>query len=168
MGEEETKKKKFDDKPIEKGGENDCSDGPVKKRGCTDIPCCMIFLAHWGLFCYIVYWAYMNGEPQRLIAPRDYKGAFCGFDGNWAPWLADSSKYDQTKYPLLMYSMNVSALIDDIAYTGVCNSGVYLSYWKAKRLSACGGSLTGCTSTAFTDAEWEARCGSFDLSFDAS
>ena len=37
------------DKPLEKGGEGDCSEGPIKKRKCTDILCCLFFIAHWLL-----------------------------------------------------------------------------------------------------------------------
>ena len=37
----------YEDKPLEKGGENDCSQGPVKKRSCTDVFCLLLFIAHW-------------------------------------------------------------------------------------------------------------------------
>jgi len=151
-------KKKFDDKPFEKGGENDCSNGPVKSRGCTDIPCCMVFLAHWGLFCYLVYWAYTNGEPQRLVAPRDYKGNFCGFDRNWGPWMSDHDAYNQKDYPYLMYSMNVSAMLDDIAGRSVCSAPFY-TWWSTKRSQEL---LTNPSSNRYTDDEFAVRCGTLN------
>jgi hypothetical protein len=156
------KKKKFDDKPFEKGGEHDCSDGPVKKRGCTDIPCCLLFLAHWAAFGWLCYWAYMNGQPRRLIAPRDYKGNFCGWDGNWGPWMVDNTKYDQVNYPYMMYSMNVSAMLDDVARVGVCNAGT-LAWWNLKHAES---SLAG-NDNEFTTEEWMARCGNLVPDADA-
>lgn len=74
------------DKPLEKGGDGDCSNGPVQNRKCTDILCCVAFLAHWLAFIVVMGMALERGEPSRLIAPRDFKGAHCGEEVNWNPW----------------------------------------------------------------------------------
>ena len=63
----------IDDKPMEKGGAEDCSSGPVKNRGCTDIICCLAFIAHWVVFIMLFGIALGEGDPARLTSHRDFK-----------------------------------------------------------------------------------------------
>lgn len=65
---------------FEKGGDNDCSNGPVEKRGCTDILCFLLYGAHFALFFSLFGVAMTQGDPRKLMAVRDYKGSYCGFD----------------------------------------------------------------------------------------
>ncbi|KAK8787087.1 hypothetical protein V5799_023137 [Amblyomma americanum] len=52
--------------------------GPLKNRSCTDILCLFLFiffLAGWGI---VAFFAYRNGNPERLIYPTDSQGNICG------------------------------------------------------------------------------------------
>lgn len=51
-----------------------------KDRRCTDVLCCLIFLAFLvGMFWASIY-GYVNGNPGKLIAPIDGDKNICGFD----------------------------------------------------------------------------------------
>lgn len=52
--------------------------GPLKNRSCTDIICLFLFvffLVGWGI---VAFFAYRNGNPERLIYPTDSQGNICG------------------------------------------------------------------------------------------
>ncbi|XP_071948310.1 choline transporter-like protein 2 isoform X2 [Antedon mediterranea] len=52
--------------------------GPIDNRSCTDVICCLLFLAFIvGMFVVGGY-AWMNGDPRKLVYPTDYKGQICG------------------------------------------------------------------------------------------
>ncbi|KAK7504491.1 hypothetical protein BaRGS_00004357, partial [Batillaria attramentaria] len=52
--------------------------GPIKKRSCTDIICCLIFLIFvLGLLAVGAY-AYVWGDPKLLLYPMDSEGNLCG------------------------------------------------------------------------------------------
>ncbi|XP_071948312.1 choline transporter-like protein 2 [Antedon mediterranea] len=52
--------------------------GPIHNRGCTDVICCVIFIAFViGMFIVGGY-AWINGDPRKLVYPTDYKGQICG------------------------------------------------------------------------------------------
>merc|ERR1711991_998907 len=53
-----------------------------------------------------------------------------------------------------MYAMNVTAILDDLAYKGVCSSAMY-AWWATK--------FDPLNPTKFTNEEWIARCGSLDM-----
>ena len=71
--------------------------------------------------------------------------------------MADNSKFDQVNYPLMMYSMNVSAMLDDVARVGVCNAATY-GWWSAQHQYECN---VNNKCNLYTDEEWTARCGSY-------
>ena len=54
--------------------------GPLFKRGCTDVLCLLVFLAFCvGIgFIFLQGWNY--GDPKKLLAPLDSDGNFCGVD----------------------------------------------------------------------------------------
>ena len=62
--------------PIMKNSENDPSKGPVKKRKCTDILFCILFIVHWLGFLVVAIMAFMDGNPIRLYTPRNSSGKF--------------------------------------------------------------------------------------------
>ena len=54
-----------------------------KNRRCTDILCCIIFLAFLvGMLTAAIY-GYVNGDPWKLIAPIDGASNICGFDAGY-------------------------------------------------------------------------------------
>lgn len=70
--------------------------------------------------------------------------------------MVDRTKYDQVNYPYMMYSMNVSAMLDDTARMGVCNAGT-LAWWNLQHQM----STNAGRPHEFTQEEWFARCGDF-------
>ncbi|XP_071489163.1 choline transporter-like protein 2 isoform X2 [Diadema antillarum] len=55
--------------------------GPIENRGCTDIICCLLFIAAVGGMVAVGVLA-RNGDPLRLIYPTDSLGQMCGRDAN--------------------------------------------------------------------------------------
>ena len=56
----------------------DVRDGPVKKRGCTDILCLLLFLAFIGGWIFVAYLAFSQGDIDKVLHPTDSKGKVCG------------------------------------------------------------------------------------------
>ncbi|XP_060069733.1 choline transporter-like protein 2 [Ylistrum balloti] len=56
--------------------------GPIKKRSCTDIICCLIFIIFIGGFAGVSYLAFANGDPYLLLYPVDSNGELCGYGNN--------------------------------------------------------------------------------------
>ena len=52
--------------------------GPIKKRGCTDVYCCIIFLAFLGAWGYLGYYCWTNGDINRVLHPSNSRGEICG------------------------------------------------------------------------------------------
>ncbi|CAD7931268.1 unnamed protein product [Amoebophrya sp. A25] len=120
------------EKPLEKGGENDCSNGPVKNRGCTDIFCTALFAVHWVVFIIIMGICMGgDGDPVRLTAMRDWKGGFCGSKGNFNPWNADENGpgWDLTGKEQQFYAMNVQAMFQFLGVGGkICSPTIKAAY----------------------------------------
>jgi len=65
--------------------------GPVPDRGCTDILCCLIFIAFLVGMVGVSGYGLLYGNPQLLATGWDADGNGCGFN-------------ETTKdYPLLYY-----------------------------------------------------------------
>lgn len=45
--------------------------GPVMERGCTDIPCCCIFIAFIAALVGASAYGYKNGDPYKLLIGWD-------------------------------------------------------------------------------------------------
>lgn len=56
--------------------------GLQRKRCCTDIPCCFIFLIFILVFAALSYFAFQEGNPEQLLHPTDSQGNLCG-SGNF-------------------------------------------------------------------------------------
>ncbi|XP_041867901.1 choline transporter-like protein 4 [Melanotaenia boesemani] len=56
--------------------------GPIKKRGCTDIICCVLFLAVVLGYIGVGILAWVYGDPRHVIYPRNSTGWFCGIGPN--------------------------------------------------------------------------------------
>ncbi|XP_033634206.1 choline transporter-like protein 4 [Asterias rubens] len=52
--------------------------GPIHKRSCTDVICCVIFLAFLAGIGVVAYFAFSYGNPDTLLYPSDYQGQLCG------------------------------------------------------------------------------------------
>lgn len=82
-------------------------DGPLEQRSCTDVLFCLIFLAFLGGVGIISIFGYQHGKPERLLAPLDADGKFCGLDKG----------YEGHKY---LYLLDITQT--DILASAVCVS----------------------------------------------
>lgn len=56
--------------------------GPLKKRSCTDIICCILFLAVILGYLAVGALAWLYGDPRHVLFPRNSTGWFCGTGPN--------------------------------------------------------------------------------------
>ncbi|XP_022906177.2 choline transporter-like 2 isoform X1 [Onthophagus taurus] len=56
--------------------------GPLKGRSCTDVICLLLFLVFIGCWIGIGIFAFVNGDPEKLLIPRDSYGSRCGYDAH--------------------------------------------------------------------------------------
>ncbi|XP_077339612.1 choline transporter-like protein 4 [Lithobates pipiens] len=56
--------------------------GPIKKRGCTDIICCILFMIFILGYIGVGIIAWLYGDPRQVIYPRNSTGSYCGFGAN--------------------------------------------------------------------------------------
>ncbi|XP_023200697.1 choline transporter-like protein 4 isoform X1 [Xiphophorus maculatus] len=52
--------------------------GPIKKRGCTDIICCILFMVVILGYIGVGMLAWLYGDPRHVLFPRNSTGWFCG------------------------------------------------------------------------------------------
>ncbi|XP_007236994.3 choline transporter-like protein 5-B isoform X2 [Astyanax mexicanus] len=55
--------------------------GPVPKRGCTDVLCCVIFVIVILGYIALGTVAWLHGDPRKVVYPTDSYGQFCGQQG---------------------------------------------------------------------------------------
>ncbi|XP_017521933.2 choline transporter-like protein 4 isoform X7 [Manis javanica] len=56
--------------------------GPIKNRGCTDIICCVLFFLFILGYIVVGLVAWLYGDPQQVLYPRNSTGAYCGVGAN--------------------------------------------------------------------------------------
>ena len=58
------------------------ADGPLGEdhRSCTDIICGVLFFAYTIGMCFVAIWSFINADLEKLLAPIDSEGSFCGID----------------------------------------------------------------------------------------
>ncbi|XP_018558128.1 choline transporter-like protein 4 [Lates calcarifer] len=56
--------------------------GPIKNRGCTDIICCILFMAVILGYIVVGILAWLYGDPRHVLYPRNSTGWFCGIGPN--------------------------------------------------------------------------------------
>lgn len=112
-------------KPGQKGDSDDCSHGPVKNRGCTDIMCLFIFIAHWVIFVYVAGLGFSEGQPGRVIYPTDNLARVCGLTNNDTLTLGHPDIYPNganlTDYPSMSWTMNVEKVFGDVIKQKMCD-----------------------------------------------
>ncbi|CAD8120069.1 unnamed protein product [Paramecium sonneborni] len=54
--------------------------GPLSDRHCTDIICCLLFIASFIFMWYIAITGYSLGKPERILAAYDSDGNACDLD----------------------------------------------------------------------------------------
>jgi hypothetical protein len=99
-------------KPLQKGGDDDCSNGPVKSRTCRDIPWIILFVVHIFAFFFVAGQATMGGDLKRLTNGADFMGNVCGATGGRLSLYKDA---DLSQYPYVMYVFNVTHIQLEVA-----------------------------------------------------
>ncbi|KAJ8267431.1 hypothetical protein COCON_G00126030 [Conger conger] len=56
--------------------------GPIHRRGCTDIICCILFMAAIAGYLVVGIMAWLYGDPRHVLYPRNSTGMFCGLGLN--------------------------------------------------------------------------------------
>ncbi|XP_060094688.1 choline transporter-like protein 4 [Heteronotia binoei] len=56
--------------------------GPIKKRSCTDIICCILFMLFLVGYIVVGLLAWLYGDPRQVIYPRNSTGSYCGVSEN--------------------------------------------------------------------------------------
>ncbi|XP_046874606.1 choline transporter-like protein 4 [Hypomesus transpacificus] len=56
--------------------------GPIRKRGCTDIICCVLFMAVILGYMVVGILAWLYGDPRHVLYARNSTGMFCGIGAN--------------------------------------------------------------------------------------
>ncbi|XP_041658402.1 choline transporter-like protein 5-A [Cheilinus undulatus] len=52
--------------------------GPVRRRSCTDVLCCLIFIVVILAYVALGIVAWLHGDPKKVLYPTDSYGQFCG------------------------------------------------------------------------------------------
>ncbi|CAN9502911.1 unnamed protein product [Ophioblennius macclurei] len=55
--------------------------GPIRKRSCTDVLCCLIFFLVILSYVALGIVAWLHGDPRKVLHPTDSYGQFCGQKG---------------------------------------------------------------------------------------
>ncbi|XP_041804651.1 choline transporter-like protein 5-A [Chelmon rostratus] len=66
--------------------------GPVHRRSCTDVLCCLIFIIVILSYMALGIVAWLHGDPKKVLHPTDSYGQFCGQKGT-----------SNAKKPILFY-----------------------------------------------------------------
>uniref|UniRef100_A0A3Q3X242 Choline transporter-like protein n=1 Tax=Mola mola TaxID=94237 RepID=A0A3Q3X242_MOLML len=56
--------------------------GPINKRGCTDIICCILFMLVLLGYAALGIVAWLYGDPRHVLYPRNSTGSYCGIGQN--------------------------------------------------------------------------------------
>ncbi|EEC05461.1 conserved hypothetical protein, partial [Ixodes scapularis] len=74
-----------------------------KPRGCTDLPCFVVFMAFWGTAIFVSAFAFVLGNPFRLISGYDSFGNVCGMNNDEPMGALQFSGQNMTGRPYLFY-----------------------------------------------------------------
>ncbi|KAM4624059.1 choline transporter-like protein 5-A [Polymixia lowei] len=66
--------------------------GPVRRRSCTDVLCCLIFIIVILAYVALGIVAWLHGDPRKVLHPTNSYGQFCGQKGT-----------SNAKKPILFY-----------------------------------------------------------------
>jgi len=116
------------DKELEKG--------PVEKRTCRDILCCILFLAYCAGMVAVSAYALSHGNPSQLVAPYDSDGNQCGY-GNLSDY-----KYLYFAVPFPNYINTTVCTKACPSYTNSSNYPTQIDCYPNSFIKSCTGAFT--------------------------
>jgi len=120
---------------MKAGDTPNLSQGISETRRCTDIVCLFLFVLHIAAFWAVSLADSKNADPWKLVIPRDFAGDYCSVSDNW------NNGTNMVSHDYQLYTMNVSATVDDIARSFACSAR-----WQR---AAADGILEGVTPAQF-------------------
>lgn len=124
---------------MKKGSAEDCSRGPVKNRGCTDILCLIIFLAHWVVFWYVAGLGFDKGDARKVVFPTDSFGRVCGLSNDQIPEVAVGNfSINLENHDKLAYTMNLTEFFAPLVENLICASNAPVSAIASAISANCG------------------------------
>ncbi|KAM9384646.1 choline transporter-like protein 4 [Pholidichthys leucotaenia] len=130
------RKKLEEENPDSKYGEPAKFDptfkGPINKRGCTDIICCILFLAVILGYLAVGILAWLYGDPRHVLYPRNSTGWYCGTGEN-------KDRPNLFYFDLLKCAMSVNVIATALngfqcPTTQVCVKECPTGFWAATLL----------------------------------
>lgn len=92
-------------------------------RGCTDVLCCLLFIAFIVLLAGVAGYAFTNGDPYKLTTTWDYDKNGCGFSNATKdyPYLyfpaIDIQAAGNTAKEINSGQLKISSLSDTLQYS---------------------------------------------------
>jgi len=130
---------------INKGDADDVSRGPVANRGCTDILCLGLFLAHWVLFAYIAIDGFAIGNPYKVIRPVDTLARTCGMVNDEKLMIdKETTPIDLTLFTTSAWTMNPEAIIGAKLLQQLCASKPAFNNILAAGNKSCNSKSSAC------------------------
>ena len=95
---------------IKKGDVLDVTEGPRRRRRCTDVLLLLAFMGHIGVYVWTAVTGFQSGgNIEKLVAPRDYAGNLCGVSDQTSPL----GTYVES-FPKVYYTLNATYAFDDL------------------------------------------------------
>ncbi|XP_053381023.1 choline transporter-like protein 4 isoform X2 [Mercenaria mercenaria] len=139
--------------------------GPVSKRSCTDIICCLIFVVFVLGLVVVGYFAFTYGNPRLLLYPMNSDKELCGFG-------SQKGKPNLLFYDLVACGrMGPGVFVDGCPTTQICVSECPKETWfykqaleEKKKLRYCKPSINlATTSKKFNDLVKDEDCPAYLL-----
>ena len=108
-------------KKVNKENE-ELKDGPLKERSCTDVFCCIIFVAFWVVSVYVVADSFVRGDLSKIARPYDNAGDQCGYSN------LNITGRDATAYPYLFFNLASVAQGDSVLAQSSCVKACPMDY----------------------------------------
>ena len=86
-------------------------EGPEPNRSCTDLFCCILFIAFIGGMAVVAYFGLERGDPYRLFCPFNSYAVQCGFKN----LTVDTTPYTYLYFPgTLTNLLHLSSIADSV------------------------------------------------------
>jgi hypothetical protein len=128
--------------PDEYKGEpldDELANGPMQKRGCTDILCCLLFIAFLGGMVGIASYALSRGNPNLIGRGYDQDKGICGVSNGY------------TDYPYLYFTVPKKGYLSQVLCVKTCPSSPLPTSLECKtntKYSNCVGTTNDATTMA--------------------